>query len=223
MRTNFQNRGAIMFRLRTHTMRRRSIGTAFAVLGASLVVGVAASASVNTHSGPTHAAPAASRESTVTADIVAARLATARYATNLARAKAAGYRIITRMIPNMGYHFMNPNVKGFDLRRPPILVYEHHRNTWQLGALEWVFTAMPSKPPLPGARYGVFGAACHYLDGTFVFANAQTSCKAKSPQTGARFSFWHPRLITLHFWIWYPNYSGPYMGTNPQVAPFNRG
>jgi hypothetical protein len=212
-----------MFRLRTHTMRRRSIGTAFAVLGASLVVGVAASASVNTQSGPTHAAPAASSESTVTADIVAARLATARYATNLARAKAAGYRIITRMIPNMGYHFMNPDVKGFDLRRPPILVYEHHRNTWQLGALEWVFTSMPSKPPLPGARYGVFGAACHYVDGTFVFANAQASCKAKSPQTGARFSFWHPRLITLHFWIWYPNSSGPYMGTNPQVAPFNRG
>jgi hypothetical protein len=37
--------------------------------------------------------------------------------------------------------------------------------------------------------------------------------------TGLR--FWHPRLITLHFWIWYPNASGIYMGTNPLVAGFN--
>ena len=53
-----------------------------------------------------------------------------------------------------------------------VTVYEHHGNTWQLGALEWVFTSMPAKPPLPGARYGVFGAACHYRDGTVVFATA---------------------------------------------------
>ena len=72
------------------------------------------------------------------------------------------------MIPNMGYHFMNPNVKGFDVRKPPILVYEHRGSSWQLGALEWVFTAKPAKPPLPGAKYGSFGAGCHYRDGTFV-------------------------------------------------------
>ncbi len=39
----------------------------------------------------------------------AARLATAKYSTDLARAKADGYTIITPMIPNMGYHFLNPN------------------------------------------------------------------------------------------------------------------
>jgi hypothetical protein len=27
------------------------------------------------------------------------------------------------MIPDMGYHFMNPAMKGFDVTRPPILVY----------------------------------------------------------------------------------------------------
>jgi hypothetical protein len=122
----------------------------------------------------------------------------------------------------MGYHFINPAVKTFDLRKPPILVYEHHGKTWQLGALEWVFTSMPAKPPLPGARYGVFGAACHYLDGTVVFANAQSMCAAKA-KSGARFNFWHPRLITLHMWIWYPNPSGLYSGTNPMVMPFNNG
>jgi hypothetical protein len=150
-------------------------------------------------------------------------LATAKYASNLPRAKADGYRIITRMIPNMGYHFMNASVTGFDVRRPPILVYEHHGQRWQLAALEWVFTTMPSAPPLPGATFGVFGAACHYTDGTFVFAHAQSACASRSPQTHARFSFWHPRLITLHFWVWYPNPAGVYVGTNPLAAPFNAG
>jgi hypothetical protein len=197
--------------------------TAVAAVAASVAIGVISSASGKTQSQHEPTAAAASSQSPIASDVVAARLATAKYATNLARAKADGYRIITRMIPNMGYHFMNPTVTGFDVGKPPILVYEHHGTAWQLGALEWVFTAMPSKPPLPGASYGVFGAACHYVDGTFVFATAQTMCAPKSPQTQAAFSFWHPRLITLHFWVWYPNPAGIYMGTNPLVAPFNGG
>jgi hypothetical protein len=194
---------------------------ALASFAGSVTVGVVASASVKKHSRTRHATDSA--QPSVAPDVFAARLATAKYATNLDQAKADGYQIITRMIPNMGYHFLNPQVTGFDVRRPPILVYEQHGNTWQLGALEWVFTSMPSKPPLPGARYGVFGAACHYVDGTFVFAESRSNCPERSPQTGAAFNFWHPRLITLHFWVWYPNPSGIYMGTNPLVEPFNAG
>ena len=156
-------------------------------------------------------------------DIIAGRMVTAKYVTNLARAKADGYHIITRMIPNMGYHFMNAKVTGFNVRKPQILVYEHHGKSWQLGALEWVFTSKPAKPPLPGAQYGVFAAACHYLDGTFVPQTSQAKCAANSPQTGAKFSFWHPRLITMHLWVWYPNPSGVFTGTNPLVTPFNDG
>jgi hypothetical protein len=206
-------------------MRRISITAALAVLGATSLVSLAASASVRTQSrsGSAQAIAAAPSNPSLTSDVVTARLATAKYSTSLARAKADGYRIITRMIPSMGYHFMNPTVTAFSLRRPPILVYEHHGSAWELGALEWVFTSMPAKAPLPGAQYGVFGAACHYVDGTFVPADSQATCAPKSPQTGARFSFWHPRLITLHFWIWYPNPSGIYMGMNPMVSPFNGG
>ena len=206
-------------------MRRLMIIAALAALVASVGVAVAVSAPLNTRQSDdsARALAAAATQSRITSDVAAARLATAKYATNVARAKAAGYHIITRMIPNMGYHFLNPDVTGFNVRKPAILVYEHHGNGWQLGALEWVFTSMPAKPPLPGARYGVFGAACHYLDGTFVFQTAQSKCPAKSPQTGARFNFWHPRLVTLHFWIWYPNPSGIYTGYNPSVAPFNHG
>jgi hypothetical protein len=206
-----------------------------AVLAAA-VAGVAAVASVGSQpaasadgtAAPANATVAAAYGATapsskLAADIRIGRQATAKYAMNLALAKKDGYRILTRMIPNMGYHFVNPNVKSFDIRKPPILVYEHHGNTWQLGAFEWTFTSKPRKPPLPGAQYGAFGAACHYDDGTFVFASAQSKCASRSPQTGSAFNFWHPRLITLHLWLWYPNPSGVYMGTNPLAAPFNGG
>ena len=211
-------------------MRRMLIPGLMVAAVASVVIGVAATASGRaprpapiqaTAQPASQSAAQPAPQSAVTADLIAARLATARYATNLAQAKADGYRILTKMIPNMGYHFINPKITGFNVRKPPILVYEHTGHGWQLSALEWVFTSMPAKAPLPGARYGVFGAACHYDDGTVVFADAQSQCAATAPGSGAKFNFWHPRLITLHFWVWYPNYTGIYTGTNPMVAPFN--
>jgi hypothetical protein len=201
----------------------RPIRIALAAIAVTASLSVTALASAGTSAMPGGSASRAASPSALTADIAAARLATAKYVTSLAAAKAAGYQIITRMIPDMGYHFLNPKVQGFDVRKPPILVYEHHGHAWQLGALEWVFTSRPAKPPLPGAQYGTFPAACHYTDGTFVSKSAQSLCPSKSPQTGAAFNFWHPRLITLHFWIWYPNPSGLYMGMNPVVSPFNGG
>lgn len=172
--------------------------------------------------------PAAAKAPTTVSQRLAAtlseaRLATAKYATSLTAAKATGYQIITKMIPDMGFHFMNPKIAGFDAKKPPILVYLKHSGTWQLGALEWVFTAKPKTPPLPGASYGAFGAACHYSDGTFVPAQSQDACPKTAPVTGAAFGFWHPNLITLHVWLWYPNPSGLYAGLNPFVHPFNAG
>jgi hypothetical protein len=157
------------------------------------------------------------------ADIAAARQATAKYATNLAKAKADGYFIITKMMPSMGYHFLNSKISGFDVRKPPILVYEHVAGQWQLGALEWVFTSVPKTPPLPNATYGFFPAGCHYADGTFIPESSQASCPKQAPQSHAKFTFWHPDLITLHMWIWYPNPDGMYGSTNPLVTPFNGG
>ena len=107
------------------------------------------------------AAPATGSQALATR-LARARLATGRYATNLRAAKADGYQIITRMIPDMGWHFLNPTIQGFDPAKPHILVYERHGRSWQLGALEWVFTETPASPPLPGATYGSFAAACHY-------------------------------------------------------------
>jgi len=168
------------------------------------------------------AAPATGSQ-VLAAQLARARLATGRYATNLRAAKANGYQIITRMIPDMGWHFLNPTIQGFDVTKPHILVYERHGRSWQLSALEWVFTETPATPPLPGATYGSFPAACHYKDGTFVAARVQELCPTRSPKTGARFNFWHPNLVTLHVWVWYHNPDGLYSGTNSLVRPFNHG
>jgi hypothetical protein len=149
-----------------------------------------------------------------------ARLATAKYANDLGAAKAGGYSILTQKIAGMGYHFINPSIKGFNVRRPPILVYERHGNRWQLGALEWVFPAKPATPPLKGATYGSFPAACHYKDGTFVVKPSADACATTSPQSGAAFNFWHPALVTMHVWIWYPNPAGLYASMNPLVPAF---
>jgi len=152
-----------------------------------------------------------------------ARLATAKYVTNLAAAKADGYQIITQMIPDMGWHFLNSKITGFDATKPPILVYERSGTAWQLAALEWVFPQKPKSPPFPGARYGAFPAACHYADGTFVPAASQDACAKTASGSGAAFTFWHPNLVTLHVWLWYPNPSGIYASMNPLVDPFNGG
>ncbi|HET6171557.1 MAG TPA: hypothetical protein VFD90_03055 [Gaiellales bacterium] len=149
-----------------------------------------------------------------------ARLATAKYANDLGAAQAGGYSILTQKIAGMGYHFINPSIKGFSVKKPPILVYERHGNRWQLGALEWVFPSKPATPPLKGATYGAFPAACHYKDGTFTPEPSQAACAPKSPQSGAAFNFWHPALVTMHVWIWYPNPAGLYASMNPLVPAF---
>jgi hypothetical protein len=56
-----------------------------------------------------------------------------------------------------------------------------------------------------------------------VFQENQDACARKSPQSGAAFGFWHPDLVTLHVWAWYPNPAGVFSGMNPLMHPFNKG
>jgi hypothetical protein len=200
-----------------HTARAASAAAlaALAVWGAS---GVGAAPVKHRHT-----ASANKIDRQLTRQLAQMRVATARYATDLERAKADGYRIITPMIEDMGFHYLNPGITDFDPAKPPILVYVRRDGEYQLGALEWVFPKKPSKPPLKGAKYGSFPAACHYDDGTFTPASSEADCPETSPQTGTAFVFWHPRLVTLHVWVWYPNPAGLFAGTNPLVRPFNDG
>jgi hypothetical protein len=196
------------------------------IVAAVLCLGLVAAAAEASRTALAPNAPGkrmAMTPSPLVSQLALAREATTKYVTDLDRAKADGYGIITRMIPDMGYHFMNPKVTGFNITKPAILVYEHRGSQWQLGALEWVFPAKPAKAPVPGARYGSFPAACHSKDGTFVPEASQDACPKASPQTGAAFNFWHPNLVTLHIWIWYPNPSGLYSSMNPLAAAYNKG
>ena len=77
----------------------------------------------------------------------------------------------------------------------------------------------PTTPPLEGATYGSFAAACHYKDGTFVPAAAEKDC-APTASTGSAFNVWHPDLTTLHVWLWLHNPAGLYHGTNPLVQAY---
>jgi hypothetical protein len=151
-----------------------------------------------------------------------ARVATAPFAFDLAKAKKQGYKQITPVMKNMGLHYLNPDITGFSVTKPQILVYSRRGGKYQLGALEWVFPKKPKTAPLKGATYGSFPAACHYDDGTFVTASSQGDCAPKSAG-GSPFFFWHPDLVTMHVWLWYPNPDGLYASMNPFVAPFNRG
>src|SRR5262245_24480281 len=201
-------------------MRKTTILALSVVAAAVFAAAAAAAQPAHRHDASTTAGTASQK---LAAELASARLATAKYATNLALAKKNGYGIITRMIPDMGWHFMNPKITAFDVTKPPILVYGKRGSSWQLVAFEWVFPKKPAKTPLPGATYGSFGAACHYKDGTFDFQASQDTCAPKSPQTGAAFNFWHPDLVTMHVWAWYPNPVGVFSGMNPLMRPFNDG
>ena len=168
---------------------------------------------------PAHSTPSAAVSETLARQLGGAHAATARYATDLAAAESDGYMIITGMLPGMGYHYLNPNIQGFDPNKPPILVYVKRGVSAELVALEWVFPEQPASPPLEGATYGSFDAACHFKDGTFVAAAAESACPTTSPQSGSPFNFWHPKLVTLHVWLWMHNPAGLYHGTNPFVGP----
>jgi hypothetical protein len=198
------------------TSKTLAVAAVAATAAALTISGVALS------SGATHKHHAGKAKPQLARQLAKARVATAPYVADLKRAKRDGYKIITPMMRNMGFHFLNPGISKFDVTKPPILVYTRRDGKYQLGALEWVFPERPAKPPLPGAKYGSFPAACHYDDGTFVTASSEADCKPKS-ENGSPFFFWHPDLVTLHVWLWYPNPDGLYASMNPLVKPFNRG
>ena len=159
----------------------------------------------------------------IAADLAQIRAGTAQYVNDLDAAAEDGFFIITQMIPDMGYHFLNPNVEGFDIGQPPILVYGRDGDQWELGAVEWVFPEEPAEPPMEGGTYGAFPAACHYDDGLFVPTATEEECAEAHPETEAALTFWHPDLVTFHVWAWMHNPDGIYNGTNPLMSARNEG
>src|SRR3989442_9998459 len=127
-------------------MRKALLVAALLAVSAAAAI---ASASPGTARPAATATTSAAVDPALATTLARARLATAKYATNLPAAKADGYQIITKMIPDMGYHYLNPKITGFNPTKPAILVYLKRGGAWQLGALEWGVTQKPKTPPLP--------------------------------------------------------------------------
>jgi hypothetical protein len=98
------------------------------------------------------------RQASLDTQLRLALKATSKYAAGLAVARHDGYRTVAGYVPGVGLEVMNPSVKGFDVRKPAVLIYEHRGSSWRLGAVEWVFPDKPARPPLAGARYGNAGS-----------------------------------------------------------------
>jgi hypothetical protein len=207
--------------MRSSPTPTRRAGTAVIVAAAfAASMGMAAGATNDLQGAATHeSGRGSSATEELAAELVRARAATAEYATDLDAAIADGYQIITPNMPRMGYHFLNPTITEFDVANPPILVYVDVDGSRQLAAFEWVWPEEPAEPPLEGATYGSFAAACHYADGSFIAADSEAGCADVNPDNGSPFGFWHPDLVTMHVWLWYPNPDGLFTGENPLVEP----
>ncbi|MBT3351428.1 MAG: hypothetical protein HOC91_00490 [Nitrospinaceae bacterium] len=152
------------------------------------------------------------------------RQATAKYL-DVKNAKADGYRMASNMVPNMGYHFRNAKIRGFEVDKPNLLLYiKHDDGSFQLAGVEWGWPKgkQPKSLPFKNAQWRDHGAACHYKDGTETHKASPKSCPKKSPKTGVQFAAWHPTLSTVHVWAWYPNPAGAFKSHNMALAPFNK-
>ena len=168
---------------------------------------------------------AAERPDQTAAQIAAIRAVTAKYH-DVEKAKADGYQQVSLMVPNMGHHFRNQDVKGFELERPHILLYVKAKDdAWQLVGVEWGFPKGSRPPddqiPFKKPQWSVHKAACHFKDYSEISMTDKDKCPAKSPETGAEVAFWHPDLDTLHVWAWHPSPRGPFTALNPLLAPYN--
>src|SRR4029079_16190128 len=101
-------------------------------LVALAVVGVTASSGSTHHHHP-------AGKGKLTRQLAQMRVSTAKYVTDLDAAKRDGYKIITPMMHNMGFHYLNPTIADFDVTKPPILVYTRRHGQYMLRSLARVF------------------------------------------------------------------------------------
>jgi hypothetical protein len=120
-----------------------------------------------------------------------ARQATARYH-NINHAIADGYIDINVFIPQMGYHYLKPEIldTDFDPAKPELLVYADFGNGHlRLVAVEYAVPIALSET----APEGFTGTGDHW-------------------HRNETFGLW-----TLHAWIWHHNPDGMFADFNPRV------
>ena len=121
--------------------------------------------------------------------------ATAKYQ-NISNAFGDSYVDIGLVLPNMGYHILKAGLvtSVFDLRKPPILVYNKKANgNFELVAVEYAIPIDPQSPNTPPEG----------------FTGNEDVWDFNTLNTG----WW-----TLHAWVWKNNPDGVFQPMNPTVV-----
>jgi hypothetical protein len=156
------------------------------------------------------------------AELERARQATEKYQ-DVHAAEADGYQVVGPDFPGMGVHFVQTmEPKGFDIEKPPILLYQKNASApggYSLAGVSYLWNApegadgQPTDPPFPKAL-----AQWHRHDNICVLAHlenphglSEEQCRAQGGHFIAR-SQW-----LVHVWIWKDNPAGVFTPDNPAL------
>jgi hypothetical protein len=201
-------------------MRQALIGLGLLAVGPAVTPAAGHSHEEMGHSAVGAAVSFADLKTTVEA-LDAARAATERYR-DVRAAEADGYRAIGPNVPGMGVHYLKPGARGFDVTRPPFLLYEQDEGAPQglsLVGVAYMISApvgpdgQPAAAPFPRAL-----AAWHKHYDICLLANKRMemhSDAADCERQGGRFIAETPWMV--HAWIWKDSPAGVFSTTNPNV------
>ena len=154
------------------------------------------------------------------AELDRAKQATEKYQ-DVRVAQAEGYQMLGGEFPGMGAHFvLNMEPKGFDIEKPPILLYHKSVDApggYTLAGLGYLFDApagadgQPVNPPFPKSL-----ASWHQHDNLCMapqLENPHSLTEAQCTEKGGHFLAKTPWLV--HAWIWKDNPQGVFSPENP--------
>ena len=151
-----------------------------------------------------------------------ARQATAKYQ-DARIAEADGYQAIGPDVPGMGIHYvLSARRDGFDLEKPPILLYEKNSSApggYSLVGVSYLLTAaegpdgQPVTSPFPKslAVWHRHENICVLPDRSTPMGLSEGQCREKGGQFTAETQW------MVHAWIWKDSPLGVFSPTNPAV------
>jgi hypothetical protein len=153
-----------------------------------------------------------------------ARIATAKYQ-DVHLAQAEGYQPVGPDVPGMGVHFiLTMDPKGFDIEKPPILVYVKDPAApggYVLAGIAYLLNSaegpdgQPLDPPFPKSL-----AHWHRHDNICVLPHIQNPhglTESQCREQGGQYVGKSPWFV--HAWIWKDNPAGVFAAENPALKP----
>lgn len=131
-----------------------------------------------------------------------------------------GFIPVSVHVPMMGYHFVNPSITEFEPDKPSTLLYTYENDKFVLVAAEWGTTDPENTPsPVNGVEWEmVHEASAHYDDLSELAAPTPEDVLQVNPETGAKFTEWHPDFWGIHVYTHIENPEGPFAASNPNVT-----